>query len=146
MTVESNYMLRLLRLMIGLKDSRQFFSQWEAKPKPIATCTRDFSRALSKLQIVARNCDWFIALFVPVVIGRSNCFGFSFSTVICKPLYWIKYYVFLTLFDQLYFFSFTLKNLLLIRSFTRIQDFLCVTFDPCLHIWIYSLSSTREQL
>jgi len=28
------------------------------------------------------NCDWFITLPVPVVIGRSNCFGFGFSTVI----------------------------------------------------------------
>ena len=54
----------------------------EAKPKPIAPCTRDFSRALNKFQIIARNCDWFIALFAPVVIGRSNCFGFGFSTVI----------------------------------------------------------------
>ena len=35
--------LRLLRLVIGLKDSRQFFNQWDAKPKPIAPCTRDFS-------------------------------------------------------------------------------------------------------
>ena len=73
--------------MIGLKDSRQFFNQWEAKPKPFAPCTRYFSRASSELQVIARNCDWFIALFVPVVIGRSNCFGFGFSTVIWKPLY-----------------------------------------------------------
>ena len=79
--------LRLLRLVIGLKDSRQFFNQWEAKPKPIAPCTRHISRALSELQEIARNCDWFIAPFVPVVIGRSNCFGFGFSTVIWKPLY-----------------------------------------------------------
>ena len=79
--------LRLLRLVIGLKDSRQFFNQWEAKPKPIAPCTRDFSRALNKFQIIARNCDWLIALFAPVVIGRSNCFGFGFPTVIWKPLY-----------------------------------------------------------
>ena len=28
--------------------------------------------------MIARNYDWFIALFVPVVIGRSNCFGFGF--------------------------------------------------------------------
>ena len=70
--------LRLLRLVIGLKESRQFFNQWEAKPKPIAPCTRDFSRASSELQVIARNCDWFIALFVPVVIGRSNCFGLGF--------------------------------------------------------------------
>ena len=57
-----------------------------SKAKPIAPCTRDFSRASSELQVIARKCDWFIALFAPVVIGRSNCFGFGFSTVIWKPL------------------------------------------------------------
>ena len=77
---------RLLPLLIGLKDSRQFFNQWEAKPKPIAPCTRYLSRASSELHVIARNCDWFIALPAPVVIGRSNCFGFGFSTVIWKPL------------------------------------------------------------
>ena len=51
----------LLTLVIGVKDSRQFFNQWETKP--IAPCTSDFSRALSKLQVIPRNCDWFIALF-----------------------------------------------------------------------------------
>ena len=80
--------LRLLRLMIGLQDSRQFFSLWEAKQ--IAPCTRDFSRASSELQGIATNWDWFIALFAPVVIGRSNYFGFGFSTVIWKRLYWLK--------------------------------------------------------
>ena len=83
--------LRLLRLVIGLKDSRQFCNQWEAKPKPIAPCTRDqprdLSRASSELHVIARNCDWFIALPAPVVIGRNNCFGFGFSTFIWKPLY-----------------------------------------------------------
>ena len=85
--------LWLLRLMIGLKDSWQFFSQWEAKPKPkpIAPCPRDFSRSLSKCQIIARNCDWFIALFVPVVIGRRDNFSIGFSTVIWKPLYLVKF-------------------------------------------------------
>ena len=78
--------LRLLRLVIGLKDSRQIFNQWESKQKPIAPCTRDFSRASSELHVFARNCDWFIALFASVVIGRSNCFGFGFSTVVWKPL------------------------------------------------------------
>ena len=81
--------LQSLLLVIGLKDSRQFFNQWEAeaKPKPIAPCTRHFCRASSELQVIARNCDWFIALPAPVVIVRSNCFGFGFSTVIWKPLY-----------------------------------------------------------
>ena len=53
----------------------------------MAPCTRDFFRALSLLQVIARNCDWFIALSTPFVIGRSNCFGFGFSTVTWKPLY-----------------------------------------------------------
>ena len=34
------------------------------------------------LQEIAWNCDWFIALAAPVVIGRINCFCFGFSTVI----------------------------------------------------------------
>ena len=83
--------LRLLRVVIGLKDSCQFFSRWEAKPKPIAPFTRDFSRASSEFQVIARNYDWFIALFAAVVIDRSNCFGFGFSTVIWKPLYYPRF-------------------------------------------------------
>ena len=78
--------LRLLRLVIGLKDLRQFFNQWEVKPKQIAPRTRDFSRASSELQVIAMKSDWFTALFVRVVIGRSNCFGFGFSTATWKPL------------------------------------------------------------
>ena len=58
---------RLLRLVIGLKGSRQFFNQWDAKPNPIAPCTRDFSRALSEIQIIATNRDWFVALPAPVL-------------------------------------------------------------------------------
>ena len=80
--------LLFLRLLIGLKYSRQFINQWESKTKPIALSTRDFSRASSELQLIARNCHCFIPLPAPVVIGRSNCFGFGFSTVIGKPLYY----------------------------------------------------------
>ena len=80
--------LRLLRLVIGLKDSRQFFNQWESKQKPIAPCTRDCSRASSKLQVIVKNSDWFITLPAPVVICRSNCSGFGFSTLTWKPLYY----------------------------------------------------------
>ena len=83
MTVESNYVIAIATLSDWpwIKDSRQFFNQREVKPKPIAPRTRDFSCASSKLQVIAMNCDWFTALFVRVVIGRSNCFGLSFSTV-----------------------------------------------------------------
>ena len=86
MTVQITW-LRLLRLVIGLKVSRQFLNQWEAKPKPIAPCPRDFSRASSELQVIAMDSDWFIELSAPVVIGRSDCFAFGLSTVIWKPLY-----------------------------------------------------------
>ena len=74
----------LLRLLIGLKISRQIFNHREGKQKPIAICTSDFSRAfcMSKLQVVAENSDWFIALFVPLVIGRSDYFGIGFSALI----------------------------------------------------------------
>ena len=41
---------------------------------------RDFFRALSKLQVIATHSDWFIALFTPVVIGRSHCFAIAFPT------------------------------------------------------------------
>ena len=79
MTVESNYAIAIATLSDWLK---KFFNQRESKPKPIAPCTCGFSRALSELQVIARNYDWFIALPAPVVIGQSNCFGFGFSTVI----------------------------------------------------------------
>ena len=64
----------------------QVFDQREAKPKPIALRTRDFSRALSKLQLIAKNSDWFIALLTPVVIGQSNYWGIGYSTVVWKLL------------------------------------------------------------
>jgi len=76
---------RSVRFDVSFKISRQFFIQREAKPKPNATCTRDLSRPLSKSQVIASISDWFIALFAPVVIGRSNYFATGFSTVICKP-------------------------------------------------------------
>ena len=86
MTVERNYVIAIATLSDWLKRLAPVFNQWDAKPKPIAPCTRDFSRASSELLVIASNCDWFMALFVPVVIGPSNCFGFGFSTVFWKPL------------------------------------------------------------
>ena len=82
MTVETNYAIATLN-DIYLKSLASVFNQREAQPKPIALRKHDFSRALSKLQVYARNSDWFIAMFAPVVIGRSNYyFGIGFTTVI----------------------------------------------------------------
>ena len=82
MTVESNYVISIATLSDWLKRVAPVFQPKRTTPKPIAPGTPDFSRASSELQIIARNCDWFIALSAPVVIGRSNRFGFGFSTVI----------------------------------------------------------------
>ena len=86
MTVESNYVIAIATLSDWLKRlARASFSTNEnqnKKQKAIAPCMRDFSRASSELQVIAKNCDLFIALPAPVVIGRNNCLGFSFSTVI----------------------------------------------------------------
>ena len=54
--------LRLLRLVIGLKESRQFFNQREAKPKPIAPCTRDFPALRASYR-------WLLG----IVIGSLRC-------------------------------------------------------------------------
>ena len=40
------------------------------------------SGTFGKIQIIVRNSDSFISLFVLVVIGRSKYFGIGFSTVI----------------------------------------------------------------
>ena len=71
MNVESNYVIAIATLRDWLKRLAPVFQPMKIKTK-----------SLSELQIIATNCDWFIALPAPVVIGRSNCFGFGFSTVI----------------------------------------------------------------
>ena len=77
MTVQSNYVISIDTLSDWLKRFAPVFQPMSPKPKPIASCTRDFSRASGELQVIARNCEWFMELFVPGMIGRSNCFGFS---------------------------------------------------------------------
>ena len=65
----------LLRLVIGLKISCQPVSQpMTSRTKTNCTlCTHNnFSRTLSKLQVIAKNSDWFITLFAPVVTGWGN--------------------------------------------------------------------------
>ena len=86
MTVESNFAIAIATHSDYLENFAQVFSQREAKQKPIVLFTRDFSRALSKWQVISRNSDWFMALFASVVIGRSSHLVFGFTTVIWKPL------------------------------------------------------------
>ena len=82
MTVESNYVIVIATLNDWLKRLVPVFQPMRSKTRTNRVCMSDFSRTLSKFQIIPRNCDWFITVFAPVVIGCSNCFGFGFSTVI----------------------------------------------------------------
>ena len=80
MTVESNYMIAIATLSDWLKRLAPVSQPMRSKTN--CTLSAWFSRALSELKVIARSCDWFIALSPPVVIGRSNSFSFGFSTVI----------------------------------------------------------------
>ena len=68
-----------LRLLLPLISSSLAPVFKPMRGKPIVPCTRDFSRAFTKLQVIARNSDWFIALFAPSVIGRNNYSDIGFS-------------------------------------------------------------------
>ena len=86
LSVEKWLVLRLLRYMIGLKNSRHFFIQSEVKQKPIATRSHAFSRALRQVHVITTSFDWFTVLSVSFVIGQSDYFGFGFTTLNWKPL------------------------------------------------------------
>lgn len=60
--------LRLPRLVIGLKISRQYFNQWEAILN--APYRRDVYRALCKWKVIMRNSDWLIVLLVMLWLVR----------------------------------------------------------------------------
>ena len=78
--------LRLLRLVIRLQISRQFFSQLDAKPKPIAPFTHDFFPRFAQVTSYCLEF-WLVHRAVcSCVIGPSNYYGFGFSIVIWKPL------------------------------------------------------------
>ena len=79
LSVESISHFILLCSVIGLKNSCHFLIQWETKP--IVFSPHAFSRAWRQLHVFASNSDWFIALFMSVVISPNNYFGFGFMTL-----------------------------------------------------------------
>ena len=66
--------------MVGKKKQLHFLNQSILKPKLIPTCSQSF-RAWRWLHVFACRSDWFIAMFVSVVIGQSNCFCFAITTL-----------------------------------------------------------------
>ena len=77
MTVEVNYEIAIATLRDWFKNLTPIFNQWEAKP------IAPLHIVLHTLFFSALNCDWFVAPFASVLIGRSNYFGIGLS----KPPY-----------------------------------------------------------
>ena len=61
-----------------LKNIAPLFHPIRIKPKPIATRSHSFSRALRQLLVIASNLDWFTGFSVSFVIGWSDYFDFGF--------------------------------------------------------------------
>ena len=77
MTVESNY--ATAALCDWLNNHAPVFQPMRRKTNCTLQLYARFSPALSKLQVIAKNSDCFIALFAPVVIGQSQYFVIGFS-------------------------------------------------------------------
>ena len=82
MTVESSYVIAIATLSDWLKSLAPVFQPMRIKTKTNRTMYVLVPRTSSDLKVIARISDGFIALSAPVVIGRSNSFGFGFLTVI----------------------------------------------------------------
>ena len=72
------FLLWYCSLCDSKKNSCHFFDQSEVKSKPNMTWLQAFSRARRLLRVLASSCDWLVVLFISVVIGQSDCFGFGF--------------------------------------------------------------------
>ena len=88
LTVESDYEIVIATLGDWLTNPATVFQRTRGKTNsPIALWTRGFSRALSKLQVIPRNSQWFIALFAEFAISPRNYFRIgrqSFETTLSE--------------------------------------------------------------
>ena len=83
LTVGSNYVIAIAMLgeAIGFKMTRQFSQLMRSKAKTNCTLNALFFPRFAQVTSNYYDSDWFIALFVPFVVGQSNYFGNGFSTV-----------------------------------------------------------------
>ena len=70
-----------LNCFIGLENSRH---PLDAKLKPIATWSLEFSRAPGRLRAFTSSCHWLPLIISVVLIGRCDYFGFGFRHSIEK--------------------------------------------------------------
>ena len=73
MTVESNYVIAIATLSGWFKPA-PVFQPMTSKVKTKRTLYTRFLSRFGPVTVIARNFDWFIALFARVVIGWSNYF------------------------------------------------------------------------
>ena len=64
------------------------FHPIRSKTKANCDALARFSRALRQPHVITSSFDWFNVLSVSYVIGQSNYFGFGFTTLKRKPLYY----------------------------------------------------------
>ena len=88
-----NYASRMESSGLGKqKKKKACFQKFKTQVKNLAPTNEKQNQNQSHLvraifpALIARNSDWFIALFASVVIGRSNYIGICLLTVILKPL------------------------------------------------------------
>ena len=85
-----------LSSLIGLKVSRHLLNQSDAKRKPTASWPLAFSRASRSLLVLTLSSDWLLVMFSFVLIGKSDFFGFGFTTLNRKGLNSIFVFVLMT--------------------------------------------------
>ena len=72
MTLQGNYMIAIIVLTDWFKNLMPVFQPMRSKINCTVPCSAlKISCAFSKLQVIARNYDWFIRLFAPVEIGQG---------------------------------------------------------------------------
>ena len=90
MTVESNVVFALILFYFALWLDKKVYATYSTNQKlnqnQLWLARARFPALDAKLLVFAWISDWFILFFVPVVIGWSNNFGFSFRTLIWQPL------------------------------------------------------------
>ena len=80
MAVKSNWAIAISTLGDWLKNFVPIFKPMRSKTENQSHLEgATFPALRSKLSLISRNSDWFIALFAAVVIGRSNYFRMNFS-------------------------------------------------------------------
>ena len=133
MSVESNqglfFFFASLRNVIGPENSRLSLDQSGAKLKPVTTWSPAFSRALGSLLVLLGFLIGSLRSFFFLLIGARDYFGFGFTTLIQKALFFTNHTIssvvnynsvmyrclFLPVLQSIHFSAFLMFNKLLLQ-------------------------------